>query len=86
MAGGLYFTQLVKRVLGIPLYEPDKEWVEEWTAADQMIFFAGERVDIHQGLWKRTGWDGVESGRGLSQEQQWRNGSSGAGSGNPWNR
>lgn len=72
MVIGLYFTQLVKRMLGIPLYGPDDDWIEEWTSADQLIHLAGESADPQQGQWKRSGWDGVSSGRGQSHEQQWR--------------
>lgn len=77
MAVSLYFClqimQLLKRMLGIPLYPPD-EWVEEWTAADQLVYHAGEQVDHQQGRWRQDEWPGVTSGRGTAREQQWRRG------------
>lgn len=68
----LQLMQLVKRLLGIPLY-PD-EWLEEWTSADQLHHFAGENVDALQGNWRTEQWKGVSTGRGLSYHQQWRHG------------
>jgi leader peptidase (prepilin peptidase)/N-methyltransferase len=86
MAVSLYFMQLVKRMLGIPLgTTPRYEWVEDWTSADQLTHHSGERIDVQQGQWKRPQWDGANSGRGLTHDQQWRNGSTG-GFGGHWNR
>jgi len=73
-------------MLGIPLYSaPRYEWVEEWTSADQLTHYAGERIDEQQGQWKLPQWDGATSGRGLTHDLQWRNGSTGGFSGQ-WNR
>ena len=75
MAVTLYAMQLIKRMLGIPLYsDPQYEWVEDWTSADQLFHYAGEQVDTDQGQWKRTGWDGTNAGRGQSQGQRWKDG------------
>ena len=68
----LQMIQLVKRLLGIPLYPP--EWNEEWTSADQLSFFAGKKVDPHQGCWRTDRWPGSDSGRGAVHEQRWRDG------------
>lgn len=49
----------------------------EWTAADQLQFFEGEKNDLKEGLWKEVGgadWPGVQSGRGQLFDQQWRKG------------
>ena len=67
----LHVLQLVKRMLGIPLY-PDQEWTEEWTTADQLLHYAGEHVDHQQGQWRIEEWPGTTVGRGLAQEQRWR--------------
>ena len=64
--------QLVKRMLGIPLYE--REWHEAWTSADQLNYQAGENVDDQQGNWKRDRWAGSDSGRGSLHESRWRDG------------
>ena len=67
----LHVMQLVKRMLGIPLY-PAPEWTEEWTSADQLMHCAGEHVDHQQGRWRTEEWPGTTVGRGLAQEQRWR--------------
>ncbi|MDB4614049.1 prepilin peptidase [bacterium] len=75
MAVTLYAMQLIKRLLGIPLYPAVQyEWVEDWTSADQLFHYTGERIETDQGQWKRSGWDGANAGRGLSQGQRWRDG------------
>jgi len=66
----LYLMQGVKKLLGIPLYQDD--WYEEWTSADQLAFYAGENRDQQQGNWRKTNWQGTDSGRGLAQEETWR--------------
>lgn len=69
----LALVQLIKLVLGIPLYpEEDQFFVEEWTPADQLAYLAGENFDRDQGNWKRNGWSGVSAGRGTRFEEQWR--------------
>ena len=68
----LRLMQLVKRLLGIPLYP--QESYEEWTSADQLHHFAGENVDELQGNWRTKQWKGTSTGRGLSYHQQWRHG------------
>lgn len=75
MAAMLYLTlqamQLLKRLLGFPLY-PEAEWEERWTSADQLFHFSGEQVDQQQGRWRTESWPGSLSGRGQSFERQWR--------------
>ncbi len=68
----LWVMQLGKRMLGISLYEEDVE--SEWTQADSMLHYAGEKIDEQQGQWKRPMWEGSLSGRGLKQNDVWRNG------------
>ena len=74
LAGCLQLVQLVKRVFGIPLYTEQETLIEEWRTADQLFHLAGENVDDRQGRWKTDRWPGSVSGRGLGQEQQWREG------------
>ena len=68
----LWVMQLGKRMLGISLYEEDVE--SEWTQADSMLHYAGEKIDEQQGQWKRPTWEGSLSGRGLRQNDVWRGG------------
>ena len=69
----LHVMQLLKRLMGIPLY-PEVEWEERWTSADQLAFFAGETVDDQQGQWRQARWPGVDAGRGQLEEETWRHG------------
>ncbi len=71
----LVLVQLIKRLLGIPLYpEEMDEFIEEWTPADQLTYQAGENVDREQGNWKRETWPGTAAGRGTMCAEQWRDG------------
>ena len=70
----LQLVQLAKRLLGIPLYAPQEEWVEDWRPADQLMYQAGENVDDRQGEWRPDHWPGTDAGRGAAQEREWRNG------------
>lgn len=75
LAGCLQLVQLVKRLLGIPLStEPQPEWIEEWRPADQLMYQAAENVDDFQGQWQPDRWPGTDSGRGMTQEREWRDG------------
>lgn len=76
----LQMTQLVKRLLGIPVYPQQSETmvIEQWLPSDQLQYLAGENVDDRQGRWKTDRWPGTDSARGLSHQQQWRNGSPGS--------
>ena len=71
----LGLMQLVKLGLGIPLYYD--EWIGEWTSADQLTHFAGEKTDLSQGCWRKETWPGVLSGRGQSYDENWRGGRGG---------
>ncbi|MEZ6067592.1 MAG: hypothetical protein R3B90_18210 [Planctomycetaceae bacterium] len=54
--------QGLKRLFGIPLVPPFP--ASDWTAADQSLFFSGEKVDPETGLWRsRQTWPGLSSGR-----------------------
>jgi leader peptidase (prepilin peptidase)/N-methyltransferase len=68
----LLTMQLIKRLLGIaPGGTPV---MGAWTAADQSLFMAGEKVDPETGLWRRENpWPGSASGRGSLFEARWRN-------------
>ena len=75
LATSLYLLQLVKRMLGFVVEEKLPE--DGWTSADQLTFFAGEKVDIDVGGWKESGqpdnsWPGSATGRGQSFKQRWR--------------
>ncbi len=71
----LFFMQIVKRLLGIPLYFDEYEG--EWTSADQLTYLQGENVDHQQGRWRNDCWPGMQSGRGTSYNDQWRRGCDG---------
>lgn len=80
----LQFTQLMKRLLGIPLYE--EEWVSDWRSADQLIFFEGENVDDQQGRWRHADrWAGIDAARGRAVEHIWRSGNR-SGSSTAWHQ
>jgi len=76
MAIMLYVTlqmlQLLKWMMGIPLYPETPQWVGEWRSADQLWYVSGENVDDQQGRWRVQQWDGSLSARGLAVEQRWR--------------
>ena len=65
LGAGVFF------MLGIPLYAPE---TAEWTSADTLHHYAGEKVDPQQGQWRRPVWPGSLSGRGQSQYETWRHG------------
>ncbi|VAX39856.1 Leader peptidase (Prepilin peptidase) / N-methyltransferase [hydrothermal vent metagenome] len=70
----LQLMQILKRLLGIPLYPPDGI-CDEWTSADQLTYMAGEQVDSVNRGWRSPELDQrtIElSGRGETQEQRWR--------------
>ena len=64
----LGIMQRIKRLLGIPLYED--EWIESWTSADQLAFYADS--SDHSGNWPRDRWQGESAARGSVFESQWR--------------
>ena len=75
LAVSLFGIQLVKRILGIPLYDPE-EVFDEWNSADQLGYQYSENHDRLQGRWKTEQWPGVDAGQGTGNHSQWRNGSS----------
>lgn len=71
----LQLVQIIKRLLGIPLYADQPSAEPEWTSADHLTFYNGERPDEQTGLWRRPEWPGSRAGRGLSGSHHWRHGS-----------
>jgi len=69
----LSITQLMKWMLGIPLYFQD-EWLEEWTSADTLTYQAGENVEETQGRWDLNTNAHTRAGRGTHFNHQWKNG------------
>lgn len=65
--------QLVKRMLGIPLYE-EEVWDEVWTSADQLGYQYSENHDRQQGRWRNNcqEWPGISAGQGTLPTQQWQ--------------
>jgi leader peptidase (prepilin peptidase)/N-methyltransferase len=75
MAASLYLVQVVKRMLGIAVDDELPE--KDWTSADQLTFYAGEKVDVDVGGWKESAqpdnsWPGSATGRGQAFTQRWR--------------
>lgn len=67
----LWIVQLVKRALGIEMYNDDP--VLTWRSADQSMYQAGERPSETVGQWTRPHqWTGTLSGRGQQFGQDWR--------------
>lgn len=69
----LLTTQLIKWMLGIPLYWQE-EWFEEWTSADQLTYQSGENVNETQGRWDLKTDAHTRAGRGTQHYHQWKNG------------
>lgn len=68
----LLLVQLLKRILGIPLYGME-EPAAAWTSADHLFFYNSERPDVQTCLWTRDEWPGSRAGRGLLPGHRWRN-------------
>jgi leader peptidase (prepilin peptidase)/N-methyltransferase len=67
----LWVAQGIKWCLGIPLYEP--EFLGEWTAADQLAFYASQQETVAQTGWRRNpAWPGVAAGQGTQQRRVWQ--------------
>ncbi|QDV49123.1 prepilin peptidase [Gimesia fumaroli] len=73
LAACLLFTQMMKWMLGIPLYWQE-EWLDEWTSADQLTYQSGENVDENQGRWERGADAHTRAGRGTQYNHQWKKG------------
>ena len=71
----LMLVQLVKRMLGIPLYADESPSGPEWTSADHLTYYNSERPDLQTGQWARAEWPGIRAGQGLSHTHHWRSGS-----------
>ena len=70
----LQLIQIVKRILGIPLYSDIDAPIEEWSSADHLSFYNSERPDEQVGQWNVSQWPGSRAGRGLSGYHRWRHG------------
>lgn len=70
----LQLVQLIKRLLGIPLYGEEQGSSPAWSSADHLTYYNSERPDEQTGQWPRAQWPGCRSGRGLSAGHQWRYG------------
>ncbi|MCA9035227.1 MAG: prepilin peptidase [Planctomycetaceae bacterium] len=68
----LQLTQLIKRILGFPLYYDEEEPTPEWSSADHLTYYNAERPDEQTGQWQVSQWPGCRAGRGLSQSYRWR--------------
>jgi leader peptidase (prepilin peptidase)/N-methyltransferase len=82
--GTLLLVQGVKRLFAWDVWP--EEFTAEWTAADQALYSAGERVDQHVGRWRKCHWPGEASSRGSLYEDRWRRGTSSAVNLRPWGR
>jgi leader peptidase (prepilin peptidase)/N-methyltransferase len=72
MVPALMMIQLIKRILGIPLY-PESEMIEEWTSADTLMFLAGEVVERDRQQWANPNeWQGTAAAQGTIHEERWR--------------
>jgi leader peptidase (prepilin peptidase)/N-methyltransferase len=72
MVPALMMIQLIKRILGIPLY-PENEMIEEWTSADTLMFLAGEVVERDRQQWANPNeWQGTAAAQGTIHEERWR--------------
>lgn len=73
MYPALLFTQLIKKMLGIPLAPPPFDPELQWTSADTLTYLACETVERDRQSWKREGeWEGAASGHGGQYENDWR--------------
>jgi leader peptidase (prepilin peptidase)/N-methyltransferase len=72
LAACLMFLQVVKRIFGIG--GPREEWIEEWTPADQLLHYAGDKIDTEHESGRTVQWPGTSAGRGTLYERHWRNG------------
>ena len=72
LAACLFVMQGVKRVLGIPLDDPDQFDEGIWRSADTLTYLAGENHDRFQGRWRVSEWPGVSAGRGTIHQETWR--------------
>lgn len=67
----LLLMQGVKWLLGIPLYP--EAWVVEWTAGDQLAFFANNKSTPDLANWKKPHrWPGELSGAGTLHTAGWK--------------
>ncbi|MCA9062982.1 MAG: prepilin peptidase [Planctomycetaceae bacterium] len=74
LIASLMLVQLVKRMLGIPLYPPAEGLEAGWTSADHLSYYNSERPDHQIGQWPRSEWPGIRAGQGLAPGHTWRHG------------
>lgn len=67
----LWIVQGCKLLLGIPLYDDDSP-EGEWTAADQLAFFASKESAQRPTGHRSPEWPGIASGQGLRQQRNWQ--------------
>ncbi len=70
LGASLYIVQVVKRFLGLAGF--DEEDGGDWSSADQLSYYNGERPDEQTGLWPQEQWPGSRAGRGLKPYRDWR--------------
>lgn len=74
MIPALLFVQLIKRLLGIPLYNEELQYYEEWTSADTLTYLASEVVERDRQQWTTSHtWSGEAAAQGMIHEERWRN-------------
>lgn len=74
MVPALLLVQLCKRLLGIPLYDEELQYEEEWTSADTLTYLASEVVERDRQHWSKTNtWTGEAAAQGNIHEERWRN-------------
>lgn len=65
-------VRIVAQAMGLARYDDEPE--AEWTSADHLFHYSGETVDPNFGHWPQSTWPGTNSGRGMTQYNQWRHG------------
>jgi leader peptidase (prepilin peptidase)/N-methyltransferase len=75
LGGALLVVRRVKQMLGFSTGQAG--WIEEWTPADQLMQFAGNKLDDEhrfRQLNSQPVWPGTSAARGTHYDQRWRNG------------
>ena len=73
LAASLQLVQILKRLLGIET-APQGGADEEWSSADHLSYYNGERPDEQTGQWSLDQWPGARAGRGLKRLHDWKRG------------
>ncbi len=72
LAASLQLVQVIKRMLGLGSFGHDHG--DDWSSADHLSYYNGERPDEQTGLWQKDQWPGTRSGRGLLRFHDWKQG------------